>query len=170
MDNITLHMGFINTPYTKETIMRPATSAKAEEKRQRRRSFPKTMTAEDVANILEGKYGIVETFSAIHEDEISNIILEGFAEIAERIFEDRGFTTATLRNLMKPNTKQVENMFRRFLDREEMNDMVPGVPTKAARKGIRHGRGRITKSGTQRPSFIDTGIYKASFRAWADIK
>jgi hypothetical protein len=57
-------------------------------------------------------------------------------------------------------------MFRQFLDREEMNGLVAGVPTKAALGGARHGRGKITRRG-QRPSFIDTGIFRASFRCWA---
>ena len=165
-NDITLHMGFINTPYTRETILRPITSARKESSRSRRRGFSRTMTAEMVANILEGKYGIVETFSTIHEDEIKNIMHEGFKEVAERVMAEReGHTTAKIKNLMKPSTKQVEELFKSFLDHEEMNGMAEGVPTRAAMRGIRHGRGRKTKRGA-RPSFIDTGIYRASFRAW----
>jgi hypothetical protein len=164
--DLTLHMGFVNTPYTSETIMRPATSAKAEAKRKRKRGFSKTMTAQKVANILEGKYNIVETFSEIHEEEIHNIMHDGFKEIAKNMIEKRGGSSnASLKNLMKPSTDHIQSMFRQFLDSEEMNGMVPGVPTGAALLGIRHGRGSKTKKG-QRPSFVDTGIYKASFRAW----
>jgi hypothetical protein len=167
-NNIVLHMGFINTPYTKETMTRPATSAKEEMKRQRRRSFSKTMTAEDVANILENRYNIVETFSAIYEEKINRILLEGFSEVASSAIKDRGGSTiAKLKNLMKPNTKRIENMFKEFLNNEEMNGMVEGVPTGAALEGKR--RGRKSRSGG-RPSFVDTGIYRASFRCWADTK
>jgi hypothetical protein len=168
-ETIKLHMGFINTPYTKQTIAAPMTSAKAESSRKRRRSFSKTMTAEAVAGILEGRYGVVEMFQAIHAQEIHSLVVEGFAEIAaDFLSEGKPFTTAALKNLMKPNTKQVEAMFRSFLDREEMNGMAPGVPTLAAMRGVRHGRGSKTKRGMPRPSFIDTGIYKASFRCWAE--
>jgi hypothetical protein len=51
-------------------------------------------------------------------------------------------------------------MFKAFIDDEDMNNMVPGVPTKVSIKG-RRGR----KPG---PSFLRTGIYKASFRAWVE--
>jgi hypothetical protein len=66
-------------------------------------------------------------------------------------------------------TQNIQNMFRQFLDREEMNGLVDGVPTKAALGGARHGRGEFTRRG-QPPSFIDIGIYHASFRCWADTK
>jgi hypothetical protein len=170
-DTISLHMGFINTPYIKETIARPMTSAKIESKRKRRRGFSKTMTAEKVANILEGKYGIVETFSAVYEEEISNIMTEGFAEIARNMLSSgRTSTTSSIKNLMKPSTNNIQSLFRSFLDQEEMNGMVEGVPTAAALGGKRSGRGSKTRKGIKRPSFINTGIYRASFRCWADNK
>jgi hypothetical protein len=168
VNNIVLHMGFVNTPYTKQTIMRPATSAKLEAKRQHRRGFSKTMTADRVARILEGKYNIVEVFQEIHKEDIHNIINEGIGDVAfSMLSENRPFTFSKMKNLMKSNTKQIELMFRQFLNFEEMNGMIPGVPTKAALKGVRHGRGRVTRRGIPRPSFVDTGIYRASFRCWA---
>jgi vacuolar-type H+-ATPase subunit E/Vma4 len=164
-NDLILRMDFANTPYTSETIARPVTSARKESKRSKQRGFSRTMTAKKVADILEGKYGILETFYEIHEDEIKNIMHEGFKEVAERIITEReGRTTAKIKNLMKPSTNQIEELFRSFLDQEEMNGMVEGVPTKAAMSGVRHGRGSKTKHGA-RPSFIDTGIYRASFRA-----
>jgi hypothetical protein len=166
-DNISLHFGFINTPYTRETIARPFTSAKMEAKRHRKRGFSRTMTAEKVAGILEAKYNVVEMFNEIHEEEIKNIMHEGFKEVAERMISERGGQTrSSMKNLMRPATKRIENMFRQFLDHEEMNGMIEGVPTDAAKGGKLRGRGKITKRGKQRASFVNTGIYKASFRAW----
>jgi len=166
-DNIALHFGFINTPYTRETIARPFTSAKLKEKGKLKRGSSKNMTALKVADILEAKYNVVETFHAIHEEEIKNVMHEGFKEVAERMISERGGQTrASLKNLMKPATKQIENMFRQFLDHEEMNGMIEGVPTDAAKGGKLRGRGKITRRGIQRASFVNTGIYKASFRAW----
>jgi hypothetical protein len=165
--DITLHMGFINTPYTRETIMRPVASSKKEEKRNRKRGFTRTMTAIKVAGILEGKYNIVETFSEIYGEEIQNLLHDQFRETAKQIIIERGGrTTASLKNLMKPATRQIELMFRSFLNNEEMNGMVEGVPTDAAKGGKLRGRGKITRKGLQRASFINTGIYRASFRAW----
>jgi hypothetical protein len=166
-DKLVLHMGFVNTPYNAASKARPATAAKAEEKRARKRSFRTTMTAEKVSGILEGKYGIVETFQAIHEEEIHNLMMEGFADAATSFLaKNKPFTTASLKNLMKPNTQQIVKMFRQFLDMEEMNGVVPGVPTKIS-GGRKRKRGISTPP---RPSFERTGIYRASFRCWADTK
>jgi hypothetical protein len=168
-DTLTIHMGFVNTPYTKESIARPATAAKQEAARQRKRSFSKTMTADKVSNILEGKYGIVETFAAIHEQEINALFHDRFHEVATKIIEEKGGqTSSSIKRLMNPATKEVERLFKSFLDNEEMNGMMSGIPTQAAMKGVRHGRGSKTRRGIQRPSFIDTGIYRASFRCWVD--
>jgi hypothetical protein len=166
-DNIALHFGFINTPYTRATIARPFTSAKLKERGKLKRGSSKAMTAVKVAGILEAKYNVVEMFNEIYEEEISNILHEGFKEVAERIITERGGQTrSSMKNLMKPATRQIENMFRQFLDHEEMNGMIEGVPTDAAKGGKLHGRGKVTRRGIQRASFVNTGIYKASFRAW----
>jgi hypothetical protein len=159
--NLTLHMGFLNTPYTDEARQAPARFAKSVERLKRRRSFSRTMTAEKVSKILEGKYNIVETFNEIYEDDINALIHEGFKEVAEHVIMNKGGDTrAKMKNLMKPYTNQVQRMFKAFIDDEEMNNMVPGVPTKVSIKG-RRGR----RPG---PSFLRTGIYKASFRAWVE--
>jgi hypothetical protein len=164
MKDITLHMGFINTPYTAEAMAAPVRASKFEEKRKRRRGFSRTMTADKLAKILEGKYGIVETFSEIYGQEINDIIHNGFREVAEHMISNRksGTTTISMKRLMKSYTDQVQNMFKTFIDDEEMNGMIPGVPTDASKGKIRK-RGISTR---QRPSFARTGIYKASFRAW----
>jgi hypothetical protein len=166
-DSISLKMGFINTPYTAESIARPATAARAESRRQRRRSFSKTITAEDVAAILEAKYQVLDEFTKLHVAEIQLAILSQFERVAGDVTSGAR-RSSNLGNLLKPATKEIEAMFKKFLDTEEMNGRVPGVPTKAALTGVRHGRGSKTMQGTPRPSFIDTGIYRASFRAWVD--
>ena len=167
-ETIKLRMGFINTPYTTETIARPATSARIESRRSRRRSFSKTMTAESVAAILEEKYQIVETFSDIHREDIEKPVLDLFAQVAADIASGRRpYRSAPLSSLLRPATREIERSFQRFLMEEQMNGRVPGVPTQAALSGVRSGRGSKTKSGP-RPSFIDTGIYRASFRVTAD--
>jgi hypothetical protein len=169
-ENIKLHLGFINTPYTTETIARPMTAAKAESRRKRKRSFSKTMTAEDVSNILEEKYHILDTFYQVHRPDVEMAVLTAFTEVARDIVSgQKKYRSASLPSLLKDATAEIEKSFRRFLDTEEMNGRQPGVPTAAALSGVRHGRGRKTLTGP-RPSFIDTGIYRASFRARADVK
>jgi hypothetical protein len=58
----------------------------------------------------------------------------------------------------------IENMFRNFLDLREMDGM-PGVPTAAAEHGVSHRFKHPYAKRASRPSFIDTGLYQASFVA-----
>jgi hypothetical protein len=55
--------------------------------------------------------------------------------------------------------------------KQEIESMgLRGVPTKAALKGINHRlRHPYRKSNPRRPSFVDTGLYVASFRAWMEL-
>jgi hypothetical protein len=125
------------------------------------------MTAEDVARILDAKYHILDEFTKLHNAEINLAILSQFEKVAGDVMTGAR-RSANLGNLLKPATKEIEAMFKKFLDTEEMNGRAPGVPTRAALMGVRHGRGSKTMRGVPRPSFIDTGVYRASFRAWVD--
>jgi hypothetical protein len=54
--------------------------------------------------------------------------------------------------------------FRTYLDREEH-----GIKTLAARRGVSHLLPHpYSKNNPPRPSFIDTGLYRKSFRAWVE--
>ena len=173
-DKLVINMGFVNTPYTKETIAKPMTAAKQESARARKRHFSKTKDAEKVSNILEDKYGILDYFNEKYSEYIETLISNRFDDIAEEVLsrpEGRQYTTAKMSNIMKPVGKDVEKLFREFLDKEEMNASgQAGIPTGAAMMGIRHGIGSKTLKGVSRPSFIDTGIYRASFRCSVDKK
>jgi hypothetical protein len=148
-------MGFVNTPYTNEAKQAPVRTSKYYERLKRKRGFSRTMTAEKVANILEGKYNIVETFNEVYEQDINDVLHEGFKEVAEHVITNRGgVTRAKMKNLMKPYTNQIQKMFKSFIDDEDMNGMIPITSKK---------RDKRTKS-----LFIRTGIYKASFRAWIE--
>ncbi len=65
---------------------------------------------------------------------------------------------------------EIESAFRHFIVQEEMAGLgVPGVPTAAALKGINHRlRHPYAKSNPRRPSFVDTGLMLANFKAWVD--
>ena len=159
--SIVLHMGFVNTPYTKKSKMAPVAFAKAQEGK-RQRSFSRTRSATQVANILEAKYGIVQTFTDVHNEDIREILTDAFKDTIIKTFSERKkFSSDRMVQYMKSRTDQIEKLFRSFLDNEETGESV-----EAANKGNRTGR----KSKTPRAPFIDTGIYRASFRCWADIK
>lgn len=167
MVNVTVHLGFVNTPYTVGSIAAPMRAAKAEYVRKRRRSFSKTRSVETVADILEASYGLVDQFYEKYKDEIDEIISDtfevtvdilpgdpeetekGYKSKRHKIFSER------MNKFMRSRSEEVEKLFRKFLDDEEA--VGEGIPTEVSLK-------------RQRPSFINTGIYRASFRAWIDTK
>jgi hypothetical protein len=152
MANVVIHMGFINTPYTKAAMQAPMTTARKQEK-GRRRHYSKTRTAEQVANILENKYGILGIFQKMYEEEIQGVIREKVDEfVIQSISQKRKPSSDSIAKAVKPSAIQIEKMFRNFLDKDESN-----IYSEAA-----------TKRG--KPAFVNTGVYRASFRVWADIK
>ena len=164
--DIVIHMGFLNTPYTMQNMKAPVAAVKAHAKKFHRGST-KYRTAEDVGDILEWGYGIIGTFIDIYDEEISDIVTEVFEDfVVEAVTHYRKPSSARMVKFMDPKTRNIEKMFRGFLDQEEMNGMVEGVPTKISH-GKKRKRGRSTPA---RPSFERSGIYRASFRCWADIK
>jgi len=44
---------------------------------------------------------------------------------------------------------------------------IPGVPTKAALRGVNHRLKHPYRRRGARPSFVDTSLYMSSFKAWA---
>ena len=162
---VQLQFGFINTPYTAQTIMRPMTSAKEESARKRRRHFSKTKTAEVVAEVLEERYHIVDFFYSKYKADMALVLTSAFKDaIGKMVSGEWNPKKQDLTRFMQPGIKAVEKSFRKFLDNKEMDGMVSGVPTAASLAGVRSGRGSKTLQGQVRPSFVDTGIYKASFR------
>lgn len=161
MANVVIHMGFINTPYTRAAMIAPMRTAKVHGAKSRRH-YSKTKTAQQVANILESKYGVLQTFMALYDDDIKDSITEKVHAFAVQSFSQKGkLVSDRMAQFMKPSTSQIEKMFRGFLDRGET-----GISIAAALSGHRTDR----KSKSPRPAFIDTGLYRASFRVWADIK
>jgi hypothetical protein len=161
MANVVIHMGFINTPYTRAAMLAPMRTAKLHGAKSRRH-YSKTKTAQQVANILESKYGILQTFMNMYDDDIKDLMTEKVHDFVIQSLSQKGkLASDRMAQFMKPSTSQIEKMFRGFLDRGET-----GITIGAALRGDRTGR----KSKSPRPAFIDTGLYRASFRVWADIK
>lgn len=110
-------------------------------------------TTFEVAQKLEAEYGVMRIFITAHEQEIAD-------EIAEELM-------AGLDGPVRPENihfTEVDAKFRDYLNKGEW-EKITGRQTGAAaeRKSARH------KSGTKtadRPSFIDTGLYRRSFRSW----
>lgn len=148
-----LHMGVIEGPHPSEDGV--------------------VKTTQDVADELEKNYGIFEHFASWDEAKIAEYLETGYV----KVFEGRST------NPFKDMNENIGKDFRTFLDMEFMADMgVHGVPTKAALMGARLSVGGpqkwikksgknmpITRSyGSRRPSFIDSGVFRASFKAWTE--
>lgn len=119
-------------------------------------------TTGDVAEILEAKYHVMEVFFETNEREIGGFFAESMRGALENLIAGSPVTA----NPLVDAEGAVEDRFHRFIEQDEMDGLVPGVPTKAARRGVNH-RLKI-KRGDPRPSFRDTGLYEASFKAWTE--
>lgn len=124
-------------------------------------------TTGDVATILEHNYNVMGVFV---EEVGADAISAAFEQAAQDAIADllSGAPAASL-NLTLAATGEIEDAFRIFIDQKEMDGVVPGVPTAASLKGVNHRLKRpYTKSNPVRPSFRDTGLYEASFKAWTE--
>ena len=119
-------------------------------------------TTGDVAEILEGKYGVIGSFWSHHQQEGADALAEGMKGSLESLLMGAPPTLDPFGS----GTSKIETLFRDFLDRKEIETYgIPGVPTQAALKGVSHRFKQPYKRRPPRPSFIDTGLYQSSFRA-----
>ena len=133
---ITLHLGVIDIPYEGEGS-----------------------TTGDVAERLEEKYRIMQTFFDRYGNEIADLMSNDLAANLENLMAG----APPSRDPLAESMSRVHDLFVAFLDNEEMNGM-PGVPTQRALLGI--SKRFKNKRGDPRASFVDTGTYQAAMRAW----
>lgn len=190
----TLHLGVIDIPYS----VNIPEAARRVVHRTHKNGTVETFTAApsggettgDVAEILEAKYHVMEVFAEdLGLDLIAKALENSAAGAIESLLNGagtQGFSDfshvedASLRaRLESSNTPslsltleaedEIAAAFRHFLDQREMDGVVPGVATGAAKKGVNHRlKHPYVKSNKERPSFVDTGTYQASFKAWVD--
>lgn len=133
---ITFHLGVIDIPYGDEDT-----------------------TTGDVAEYLEEKYQIMQTFFDRYGNDIADLMSKDLAASLENMFAGAPPAKDPFAEAMS----KVHNLFVAFLDNQEMNGM-PGVPTRRALDGI--SKRLKNKKGDPRASFVDTGTYQAAMRAW----
>lgn len=122
-------------------------------------------TTGDVAEILEGKYGIVQVFWRNHRQRIANALTKAMADSLPDML---GGTRLTA-HIFDATMSQVAHQFKRYLNTGEVERSgIPGVPTQAALRGVSHRRAHPYRKRAPRRSFIDSGLYEASFEAWID--
>jgi hypothetical protein len=138
-----LHLGVVDQPYT--------TGGK---------------TTGDVAEILEGKYGVMDHFVKKHEQDIATDLESSL----EGVLQNMMLGGPAPQNPFSGGESAIDNRFKKFLSSKEMDALgVPGVPTQAALSGrSKRFKQKQKQSRGPRPSFIDTGLYQASFKAWVE--
>ena len=132
-----------------------------------------------VGAILESKYGLYSKFADIRDKQISDALVNSLNGALETMFVQRQPNFDRIRaTAFQSAMGEIEDLFRTAIDSQAYNGLIPGVPTQAARMGIRHswkrpyrgrgGRQGKIQPGSPRASFFDTGLLSASFRAWVD--
>lgn len=115
----------------------------------------------DVAEFLEAKYHVMEVFAGTHIDQIADDMADNVAGVLENMMAGAPIVADPFLEAMG----KTEDRFKNFLSLEEMAGW-PGVPTQAALDGVSSRFKR--QHGPRRPSFIDTGLYQSSFKAWIE--
>lgn len=155
----TLHLGVADIPYS-------AQQAPASKKGKARKVGPghnRGTTTGDVAEILEDRYHVMEHFVQMHEADIVAALENSIGDA----FENLLMGAPAQNDVFGAATSAIEAKFKHFLSAKELDALgYPGIPTAASLMGV-NNRLKI-KRGVPRPSFIDTGLYQANFKAWVD--
>lgn len=159
-----LILGVVDVPYA---AVRPATTATPKMKQVPKppSGAGQSITTGDVAQILEARYSVMGTFYEMHSEDIAKALEETMQGKLENLMMG-GPVSDTLFN--EGDLSQIEEDFRKFLDNKEMDGRVAGVPTQASLQGVNHRLQRPYVRRGARPSFIDTGMFSDSFKAWVE--
>lgn len=153
-------MGCIDIPYENEG--RDADPSRKRKRGQGSSRGAPTTTAQ-VAQILEDKYGVMRVFYDNNKDAIEAAVVHS----VEGALEDL-FLGAPVKDPFAEAGAEVASGFREFLLSGQIEQLgVEGVPTQAA-QDRRSLRFKSKRAKAQRPSFIDTGLYELSARAWVE--
>ena len=118
-----------------------------------------------MAEILESKYQIMAKFFNLHHVEVIQALEGGVEGQLEAIMMGAGVSD----NPFLEGESEIERVFKDFINARELDGVVNGVPTDASLKGVNHSfLHPYAKSNPVRPSFVDTGLYRDSFKAWID--
>lgn len=151
-----LKFGVLDVPYGDAKSYR-------EVKRKKPKSMNGSQTTGDVAEILEKKYNIMEFFWNLYGDKIGDALFDSVEGAAESVLMGAPATIDPYGSA----TAEIETLFRGMLTEQKM-DGQPGVATEAAKEGVSHRFKHPYAKRPPRPSFIDTSLFEASFRAWVD--
>lgn len=146
----TLHLGVIDIPHSDDG----------------------TTTTGEVAEDLEKRYGVMQGFMQLHEQDVAEDLADSMAGALESIMMGQ----LPSHDPFGSGTQKINKNFRTYLEQEEIAQLNrAGVPTLAALTGVSHRfkgkknwikQGKKKAFGVRRPSFIDTGQYMNVFTSW----
>lgn len=114
---------------------------------------------EDVAEILEAKYGVMQKFYDSEKEKIA----ESMTDSLSNILEDAMNGIPQQKNAFGNMENKIEAQFHDFLDAEKISG--DGIPTKSAISGYH----RFKKNTGRRPSFVDEGLYRNNMQVRVDL-
>lgn len=162
----TLHFGVIDIPYADANYRAAPKGRRIGQAKRGKATAPLApsnhQTTGYVAEILEAKYHVMETFVDLNENLIAGMLEQSVAGALQNLVAGApatiGFTAQ--------GEADIENRFRQFLTLREMDGAVNGVPTRAALDGVSHRFLHPYAKRASRPSFVDTGLYEANLHVW----
>lgn len=119
-------------------------------------------TTGDVAELLENRYHVMEIFYTERQQKIGDWLAEA---IGNQLADVIGGAPVSHDPFMEAE-EDIRASFQEFIETEEIARINPETPTQAAVEG--RTKRRKNQQGPRRPSFVDTGAYVASMRAWVD--
>lgn len=164
--SITLHLGVLDVPYS--SYQAPQKVPKAKKGKQNKPIKPKsnaaTKTTGEVAEILEEKYGVLDTFVYARLPDIATALEGSIAGELETLM--MGGKPGG--NPFQSAEASITTMMKKFISAQEIEHMgIEGVPTQAALDGVNHRlKHPYAKKNERRPSFMDTTLYWQTLRAW----
>jgi len=149
-----LHLGVADQPYSEPAPKDVNSTVKG------------APTTGDVAQWLEDKYGVMQAFYTAHEQDIADSLSESVGDTMEALL----MGAPTTMDAFGAANSRIEEMFKDFLSSGQAEQVgIEGAPTGAALRGVNHRlKHPYAKENPRRKSFIDTGLYQASFKAWCD--
>lgn len=160
-----LVLGVIDIPRAQDTKTEKPQKGRRRTVNKRESIDAEFATTGDVAEWLEKEYHLMQTFLELHKDRIeaeakacldrtiANIVIGAPLDSAQYAFSEL--------------EEQVTIMFKRWLSENGPAEAgIPGTPTKAALAGVNHRMKHPYAKRGPRISFIDTGQYQATFKAW----
>ena len=164
---ITLHLGVVDLPYATQAPRRVrVTTRRGKKPVASTAPASGAQTTGDVAEYLEDKYHVIETFYELHQQEIADELAQAMSNSLGNLLMGAPASS----NVLAAAEGAIDAKFKQFISGQEMDALgVPGVPTKAAQKGVNHRLAHpYAKGNPERPSFRDTGTYQAAFKAWVE--